>query len=142
MYGQFKMRFTKTSHHATLLIPTKAEKVRRFIEVLNFGINIAMARKAKTGTMFLQAVEINHIIDCIQGHNREAMVMRGKRSHLLAVSVVPYLEVGIIMGEAILKGQFLQLIFPLVPVQSSFGELLAQSSYPTPLSHGSSSRNS
>lgn len=37
---EYESRFTELSHHAVILIPTKSEKVRRFIEGLNYGIKI------------------------------------------------------------------------------------------------------
>nr|XP_009802049.1 PREDICTED: uncharacterized protein LOC104247675 [Nicotiana sylvestris] len=35
---QYKMRFTNLAHHAVWFIPTKREKIRRFIDGLNYGI--------------------------------------------------------------------------------------------------------
>lgn len=35
---QYKMRFTELSYYAAFLIPTKKERVWRFIEGLRYGI--------------------------------------------------------------------------------------------------------
>ncbi|XP_075085038.1 uncharacterized protein LOC142168276 [Nicotiana tabacum] len=41
---EYEMRFIKLSHHATFFIPTKEESVRRFIDGLQYGIHIVLAR--------------------------------------------------------------------------------------------------
>ncbi|XP_070054180.1 uncharacterized protein [Nicotiana tomentosiformis] len=63
---EYEMRFTELSQHAAFLIPMEVEKVKRFIEGLNFCIKIYMAREAESGTTFLKAVDITHMIECIR----------------------------------------------------------------------------
>lgn len=99
---EYNMRFTELSCHVAFLIPTKVDKVKRFIEELHFGFKIAISREAKTETIFLLSMDIVRMIECIQDMSRETMVIRGKRPRHPVVSVVPHLEVGIILGEAIL----------------------------------------
>nr|XP_033516982.1 uncharacterized protein LOC117281239 [Nicotiana tomentosiformis] len=77
---EYVMRFTELSHHAAFMIPTEVENVKRFIEGLDFGIKIARAREAETGTIFCQAIDIVCKIERIQSQSRETMVV-GARSH-------------------------------------------------------------
>ncbi|XP_070045473.1 uncharacterized protein [Nicotiana tomentosiformis] len=56
------MRFTELSHHAAFMIPTEVENVKRFIEGLDFGIKIARAREAETGTL-LECSGLGSMID-------------------------------------------------------------------------------
>lgn len=44
---EYEMRLTDLSHYAGFFIPTEVKKVSKFIEGLNFNINIDMARKAE-----------------------------------------------------------------------------------------------
>lgn len=62
---EYESRFTELSHHAVILIPTKSEKVRRFIEGLNYGIKISIDRDAKIEPIFYHAFEITHGTECI-----------------------------------------------------------------------------
>ncbi|XP_070032125.1 uncharacterized protein [Nicotiana tomentosiformis] len=59
------MRFIELSRHANMLIPSKKERVRRFIDALHHSIRLAMAREIETKTSFHQAVEIAHPIESI-----------------------------------------------------------------------------
>lgn len=52
------MRFVDLSHRASILTPTKREKVRRFIEGLTYGIRLEMAREAESETSFSQVIDI------------------------------------------------------------------------------------
>ncbi|XP_070046690.1 uncharacterized protein [Nicotiana tomentosiformis] len=75
--AEYKMRFIELSLHATILIPTEEESVRRFIYGLHHGICIAMAKEVDSGTTFHQVVEITHCIERIRIKTREIM----KSSH-------------------------------------------------------------
>ncbi|XP_019262238.1 PREDICTED: uncharacterized protein LOC109240076 [Nicotiana attenuata] len=67
------------SRHAAFLIPTEADKVRRFIEGLTYGIRIAMALELETGTTFHQVVEIARRIECIRNYG-ERVLLAGIRA--------------------------------------------------------------
>lgn len=55
---QHKMRFTELACHVVFLVPTKRERVMRFIESLNFGIWYGMAQEVENDTIFHQVMEI------------------------------------------------------------------------------------
>lgn len=55
---EHEMRSIDLSQYAAFLIPTETKKVRRFINWLNIGIKISMARETKSQTTFGQAVGI------------------------------------------------------------------------------------
>lgn len=58
LVSKYKMRFTKLSRHAMLFIPTKAERVSRFIEGLNYGIKLAMVKEAEKGPYFIKLLRL------------------------------------------------------------------------------------
>lgn len=76
----YEMRFTKLFRHATILIPSKKERVRRFIGGLHHGIRLSMDREVEFGTSFHQDVEIACHINHIHSQTREMMQGSDKRS--------------------------------------------------------------
>nr|XP_033510900.1 uncharacterized protein LOC117275706 [Nicotiana tomentosiformis] len=135
----YEMRFTEQYCHVAFLIPTKFEKVMRFIKGLKFGIKISMAREVETSTTFLQAVDIMRRIESIWGQGREDMVARGKKPRYSGSSS------GTSSGGRDHSGRY----HPSRPipsacqpargdlVQSSLSALPAQSSYHAPSAQGS-----
>nr|XP_009796836.1 PREDICTED: uncharacterized protein LOC104243326 [Nicotiana sylvestris] len=55
---QFEMRFANLAHHVEWLVPTKGERIRRFIDDLNYSLCYRLAQEAKTDARFDQVVEI------------------------------------------------------------------------------------
>ncbi|XP_070057125.1 uncharacterized protein [Nicotiana tomentosiformis] len=55
---QYEMRFTKLARHAIWLVPTEREKIRRFIDNLNYGLHYSLAVEVETYARFDQVVEI------------------------------------------------------------------------------------
>ncbi|XP_070056164.1 uncharacterized protein [Nicotiana tomentosiformis] len=65
------------SRHATVLIPSEEERVRIFIDGLQHGIRLSMAKEAETMTSFHQAVEIARRIERICSETREMLKVWG-----------------------------------------------------------------
>lgn len=49
---EYESRFLELSRHVVFLTPTEAEKVKGFIEGLNYGIKITMTIEVETWTIF------------------------------------------------------------------------------------------
>ncbi|XP_070042810.1 uncharacterized protein [Nicotiana tomentosiformis] len=65
--SEYAMRFTELSRHATTLVSTDRERVRRFIEGLTYNLRFGMAHELETETPFHQVVEIARRLECIRG---------------------------------------------------------------------------
>lgn len=74
-------RYTELSRHATFLIPTEAEKVRRFIEGFTYGIKVTMARESDMETTFQHVVAIAWRIERVRGQGREVMTRNKRPRH-------------------------------------------------------------
>ncbi|XP_070057041.1 uncharacterized protein [Nicotiana tomentosiformis] len=138
---EYEMKFIELSRHAAFLIPTKVEKVRRFIEGLNFGIKTSMARKAETGATFFQVVDIARKIERIKGQGREAMVATGKKPWYLG-SFSGASSRGRDHSGKSHPSRLVPSAYQLArgaPIQSSFSALPTPSSYRSPSSQSSSS---
>ncbi|XP_070054451.1 uncharacterized protein [Nicotiana tomentosiformis] len=61
----YEARLSDLYHHALMILPTDAERVRRFIAGLHYGIQVAMAREVEIGTSYEQVVEIARRIEGI-----------------------------------------------------------------------------
>ncbi|XP_070046593.1 uncharacterized protein [Nicotiana tomentosiformis] len=69
---QYETRFVDLARHATILIPTDGEKVRRFIDGLTFNIRLQMAKETGDDNSFQRAVEIVRRIEIVRGQDRGA----------------------------------------------------------------------
>ncbi|XP_070036074.1 uncharacterized protein [Nicotiana tomentosiformis] len=70
--SEYAIRFSELAHHAPVLVPTIKERVRRFIEGLDYDIKICMARELQTDAPFQQVVEIARKIEGVLGEERES----------------------------------------------------------------------
>lgn len=80
------MTFTELARYAAFLVPIDRERVRKFIEGLNFGIRYGMAREVETNTTFHQAIEISRHLECMhrkEGDDRDAKRPRGSSECLI-----------------------------------------------------------
>ncbi|XP_070044594.1 uncharacterized protein [Nicotiana tomentosiformis] len=55
---QYDMRFSELAHHAIWLVPTEKERIRRFIDGLNYGLRVVMTRGIESGARFDEVVDI------------------------------------------------------------------------------------
>ncbi|XP_070046243.1 uncharacterized protein [Nicotiana tomentosiformis] len=69
--SEYAIRFSKLARHAPILDPTIRERVRKFIEVLDYDIKKCMAREFQTDTPFQQVVEIARKIGGVLGEEKE-----------------------------------------------------------------------
>lgn len=74
----YETRFSELSRHALMILPTEAERVRRFVAGLHTSIQATMAREVKMGTSYKLVVEIARRIECVRQCSRE-QVTRDKR---------------------------------------------------------------
>ncbi|XP_070057436.1 uncharacterized protein [Nicotiana tomentosiformis] len=74
----YEARFSELSRHALMILPTEAERVRRFVAGLHIGIQATMVRKVEIGTSYELVVEIARMIEGVRQRSRE-QVMRDKR---------------------------------------------------------------
>ncbi|XP_070007519.1 uncharacterized protein [Nicotiana sylvestris] len=69
----YKARFSELSRHALMILPTDAERVRRFVAGLLPRIRSGMAREVEMGTEYQLVVEIAHRIEGYRQRGREQM---------------------------------------------------------------------
>ncbi|XP_070043306.1 uncharacterized protein [Nicotiana tomentosiformis] len=74
----YEARFSELSLHALMILPTEAERVRRFVVGLHTGIQATMTREVKIGTSYELVVEIDRRIESVLQRSRE-QIMRDKR---------------------------------------------------------------
>ncbi|XP_070052634.1 uncharacterized protein [Nicotiana tomentosiformis] len=68
---QYETKFVNLSCYATILIPTKKERVRRFIDGLTYGIRLQMAKETEDDISFTKVAEISRRIENNRGQARE-----------------------------------------------------------------------
>ncbi|XP_070054244.1 uncharacterized protein [Nicotiana tomentosiformis] len=66
------------SRHATILIPTENERVKRFIDGLTYTIRLQMAKEAGSDISFQTTVDISRWIELVRAQERGQV--SGKRS--------------------------------------------------------------
>ncbi|XP_070055359.1 uncharacterized protein [Nicotiana tomentosiformis] len=67
----YEVRFSELSCHALMILPTDAERVRRFVAGLHTGIQATMAREVELGTSYELVVEIARRIEGVRQRSRE-----------------------------------------------------------------------
>ncbi|XP_070032932.1 uncharacterized protein [Nicotiana tomentosiformis] len=100
----YEARFFELAHHALMILPTEAERVRRFVAGLHTGIQATMAREVEMGTSYELVVETARGIEGVRQHSRE-QVMRDKRFRY-SVEFRGALSGGI-MGIQVTRARFL-----------------------------------
>ncbi|XP_070054991.1 uncharacterized protein [Nicotiana tomentosiformis] len=74
----YEARFSELSRHSFMILPTDAERMRRFVTGLHTGIQATMAREVEMGTSYELIVEIAQRIEGVRQHSRE-QAMRDKQ---------------------------------------------------------------
>ncbi|XP_070040727.1 uncharacterized protein [Nicotiana tomentosiformis] len=67
---QYKTQFVDLAHHATILLPTERERVRRFIDGLTFIIRLQMAKESINDISFQTVVYIARRIEMVRAQER------------------------------------------------------------------------
>ncbi|XP_070007580.1 uncharacterized protein [Nicotiana sylvestris] len=75
----YKARFSELSRHALMVLPTDAERVRRFVAGLHPSIRASMAREVEMGTEYQLVVEIARRIEGYRQRGRE-QIQQDKRA--------------------------------------------------------------
>ncbi|XP_070046357.1 uncharacterized protein [Nicotiana tomentosiformis] len=79
--SEYAIRFSELAHHVRVLVPTIRERVRRFIERIDYDIKIYKARELQTNSPFQQVVEIVRKIEGVSDEERESKeAKRSRRS--------------------------------------------------------------
>lgn len=76
---QYERRFVDLCRHAAIFIPTKREKVQRFIKGLTYCIRLQMFKEVDNETSFTQEADISRRIERIRGQGREATSIKCPR---------------------------------------------------------------
>ncbi|XP_070032502.1 uncharacterized protein [Nicotiana tomentosiformis] len=71
LVSEYAIRFSELSRYAPTLVSTVRERVRRFIEGLNYGVTFSMTQELETDTPYQQVVEIARRLKGMQGRERE-----------------------------------------------------------------------
>ncbi|XP_070057985.1 uncharacterized protein [Nicotiana tomentosiformis] len=77
---QYEMRFAELARHAVWLVTTEREKIRRFIDGLNYGLHFIMAWKVATGVRFDQVVYIARLLNLVHIQEYEEREAKRPRS--------------------------------------------------------------
>ncbi|XP_070054667.1 uncharacterized protein [Nicotiana tomentosiformis] len=67
---QYETRFVDLARHATIMLPTERERVRRFIDGLTFTIMLQMAKETRDDISFHRAINIARRIEIVRGQER------------------------------------------------------------------------
>ncbi|XP_070050373.1 uncharacterized protein [Nicotiana tomentosiformis] len=70
---QNETRFVDLARYAVFLLPTKRERLRRFIDGLAFGMRLQMAKETKDDISFQRTIEITRRIEMIHSQGRDAL---------------------------------------------------------------------
>ncbi|XP_070054011.1 uncharacterized protein [Nicotiana tomentosiformis] len=65
--SEYAIKFSELARHVPILVPTVRERIRGFIEGLDYDLKICMARELQTDTLFQQVVEIARRIEGVLG---------------------------------------------------------------------------
>ncbi|XP_070036768.1 uncharacterized protein [Nicotiana tomentosiformis] len=79
--SQYEMWFSDLARHAVWLVPTDRERIRRFIDGLDFHLQLLMTRERVSGVTFDEVVDIARQIETVRGQERterEAKRPRGQ----------------------------------------------------------------
>ncbi|XP_070045555.1 uncharacterized protein [Nicotiana tomentosiformis] len=68
---EYAIIFSELSRHAPTLVSIVGERVRRFIEGLNYGIRFSLARELEIDTPYQQVVDISQRLEGLRGRKRE-----------------------------------------------------------------------
>ncbi|XP_070045093.1 uncharacterized protein [Nicotiana tomentosiformis] len=68
---QYEMRFSELAHHVIWLVPTQRERIRRFIDGLNYGLRSVMTQEIASGARFDEVVDIARRLDKVHSQERK-----------------------------------------------------------------------
>ncbi|XP_070046576.1 uncharacterized protein [Nicotiana tomentosiformis] len=77
---QYEMRFADLARHAIWLVPTKRERIKRFIDGLNYGLCYSLAREVEMYARFDQVFKIAKCLELVhrlEREEREVKMTRG-----------------------------------------------------------------
>ncbi|XP_070034678.1 uncharacterized protein [Nicotiana tomentosiformis] len=68
---QYEIKFSELACHAVWLVPTERERIRRFIDDLNYGLCFVMTRENVSGAMFNGVVDISRWLELVRSQEHE-----------------------------------------------------------------------
>ncbi|XP_070032047.1 uncharacterized protein [Nicotiana tomentosiformis] len=68
---QYEMRFSELDRHAIWFVPTDRERIRRFIDGLNYGLHFVMTREITLGLRFDEVVDIARRLEQVRSREHE-----------------------------------------------------------------------
>ncbi|XP_070034699.1 uncharacterized protein [Nicotiana tomentosiformis] len=68
---QYEMRFSEMARHKIWLVPTERERIRRFIDGLNYGLRFIMTGEIASGARFDEMVDITRRLEQVHSQERE-----------------------------------------------------------------------
>ncbi|XP_070036771.1 uncharacterized protein [Nicotiana tomentosiformis] len=74
---QYEMRFSELYYHVVWLVPTERERIRRFIDGLNYQLHFVMTRESVSGARFDEVVDIARRLELF--HSQEYEEREAKR---------------------------------------------------------------
>ncbi|XP_070008403.1 uncharacterized protein [Nicotiana sylvestris] len=69
--SQYESRFSKLDRHAICMVPIDRERIRRFVDGLNYHLRILMTRDRVLGATFEEVVDIAREIKMVRYQDRE-----------------------------------------------------------------------
>ncbi|XP_070035478.1 uncharacterized protein [Nicotiana tomentosiformis] len=78
---QYETRFVDLAHHATILLPTEKERVRRFIDGITCTISLQMAKKTRSDISFQTTIDISRRIELVRAQERGSVSDKSPRHY-------------------------------------------------------------
>ncbi|XP_070035295.1 uncharacterized protein [Nicotiana tomentosiformis] len=78
--SEYAIKLSELARHAPFLVPTVRDRVRRFIEGLDYDLKIRMAREIQSDTPFQQVVEIAKMLGQVRNEERESKEAKRSRN--------------------------------------------------------------
>ncbi|XP_070040782.1 uncharacterized protein [Nicotiana tomentosiformis] len=76
---QYETQFVDLARHATILLPTERERVKRFIDELTYTIKLQMAKETRSDISFQMTIDISRRIELVRAQERG--LVSDKRPH-------------------------------------------------------------
>lgn len=73
------MKFSELARHAIWMIPSDRERIKRFVDGLNYHLRILMTRERVLGDTFEEVVDITREIETVRHQEREEKVANRPR---------------------------------------------------------------
>ncbi|XP_070042911.1 uncharacterized protein [Nicotiana tomentosiformis] len=78
--SEYTIRFSELASHAPILVSTVRERVRRFIEGLDYDYKICMARELQTDIPFQHVVETATMLEHVRSEEKESKEAKRSRN--------------------------------------------------------------